>query len=125
MPLLGDLLQDRAASVLVAALGLGDQLLDVGAQHLGLRLRGREAAVFDELSRQVRQNQLLVCRASAQTSTLLGVGMCFSYGFNASIGRTGSDGLVVRKIAADSESPKLGITESFSVIPRAARDSLI
>ena len=29
------------------------------------------------------------------------------------------------KIAADSESPKLGITESFSVIPRAARDSLI
>ena len=29
------------------------------------------------------------------------------------------------KIAADSESPKLGMTESFSVIPRAARDSLI
>ena len=72
--LVGDDASHGTASVHVATLCLGHELLNEGAQGLSLGLGRGERAVFNELSRKVLEDQLLVCRASAQTSTLLGGG---------------------------------------------------
>jgi hypothetical protein len=65
----------------VAATGLGDQLLDEGLKGLRLRLGRRDRTVLDELGGQVRQDQLLVGRATTQTGgPSLGWGDCVSYG---------------------------------------------
>ena len=71
----------------IATLGLRHELLEVGLKDLGLRLSGGQSAVFNELSREVREDQLLVRRAAAQAGALLGSGHFVSYELFASIGR--------------------------------------
>ena len=54
-----------------AALCLGNQLLNVRTQQLGLGVGGLNLAVLDELLREVGQNLLLVRSGAAETGTLL------------------------------------------------------
>jgi hypothetical protein len=61
--------QDLATVVHVALLGLGDQPLGQRTQALGLGDRGLDPAVLEQLGGEVRQDQPLVSRASAEAGT--------------------------------------------------------
>src|SRR5882757_8921272 len=71
--LVRDRLQHLATVVHVALLRLGDQALRDRAQTARLGLGGGDAAVLEEGPREVREKQLLVRGAAAQTGTLGGL----------------------------------------------------
>ena len=66
------LLEHGATGVQVAALALGDELLDVGTQATGASLRGLDRLVDDELRGQVGEQVALVLGTTAQAGTLGG-----------------------------------------------------
>src|SRR5699024_1934603 len=68
--LVRDLGQDLTAGVQVTAFAQGDQLLRVGAQALGLGLRGTNATVGEQRGGEVRQQVPLVSGPGTQTGAL-------------------------------------------------------